>query len=67
VIRAALSDSHWRTAEAQSQLGECLAAREKTAEAEPLLTAGYETLAKTRGPGHRKTVAAAERLAKLPG
>ena len=67
VLQAALSDSHWRTAEAQSQLGECLAARGKTAEAEPLLRAGYETLVKTRGPSQRQTVAAGQRLAKLPG
>ncbi len=67
VLQTALSETHWRTAEAQSLLGECLAARGKTAEARPLLTAGYETLAKTRGADHRKTVAARQRLAKLPG
>lgn len=42
--------------------GACLAARGRPAEAAPLLAAGYEALARVRGPSHPKTLAACERL-----
>ncbi len=37
--------SHWRTADAESVLGGCLAAQHHVAEAEQLLTSGYKNLA----------------------
>jgi len=49
-------------ADAESQLGACLAARGRLAEAGPLLLAGYEALDRSRGPSHPKTMAACERL-----
>jgi hypothetical protein len=60
--RSTAKRSRWRLADAESQLGACLAARGRPGEAGPLLSAGHEALARVRGPSHPKTVAACERL-----
>jgi hypothetical protein len=61
-VTKALPAGHWRVAEAQSRLGGCLADRGKTAEAEPLLVAGYEGLMRGRGAQNARTAAALGRL-----
>ena len=62
ILTQALPAGHWRIAEAESRLGAGLAARDKAAEAEPLLVSGYEGLLRGRGARSGKTVAALERL-----
>jgi eukaryotic-like serine/threonine-protein kinase len=50
-----IKPSHWRTADAESVLGGCLAGLHRTAEAEPLVAAGYKHLAAQRGADNMYT------------
>ena len=62
ILGKALPAGNWRIADAQSRLGDCLAARHKAKEAEPLLVDGYEGLLRGRGAQNPRTVAALQRL-----
>jgi serine/threonine protein kinase/tetratricopeptide (TPR) repeat protein len=58
----------WYRFDAQSRLGECLAARARYAEAEPLLLAGYEGLRRRAGevpPGGNSLAEAGGRVVRL--
>jgi hypothetical protein len=65
ILTKALPPGHWRVAEAESRLGDCLSARRKPVEAEPLLVDGYQGLLRGRGARSAKTVAALARLASF--
>jgi hypothetical protein len=65
IRRKVLPESHWLTANVESQLGECLIAQKRYAEAEPLLTEGYNRLKAGLGEKHPRTIEARQRLAKL--
>ncbi len=56
----------WRTADAESVLGGCLAGLRRYEEAEPLLAAGYRRLKELRGDGDDHTRQALDRLHRLP-
>ncbi len=45
-----LGPNHWRVADTRVSLGACLAALGRFAEADTLLTTGYERLRELRGP-----------------
>lgn len=52
----------WRTAEARSLLGACLAAQGRYAEAEPLLVDSYVIMERKRGKRYRRTPQALGRI-----
>lgn len=56
---------HWKTARTASILGECLVTLGRFEEAEPLLLESYPLIARDRGPNHRRTTEALERIAFL--
>ena len=62
IRRAALGTTHWHVAQTESTLGAALAAQNRGAEAQPLLSRAYETLAAQRGPTDRVTREARSRL-----
>jgi hypothetical protein len=65
-VRAAgFAPGDWRTAEARSLLGACLAAQGRFAEAEPLLVESYPVIERKRGPRYRRTREALERVVRL--
>jgi tetratricopeptide (TPR) repeat protein len=61
-IRREAAPNHWRTAEAESVLGECLVKQGRFDEAEPLLEHSYPTIRERRGPAGADTRAALQRL-----
>lgn len=65
IRQKALVRRDWRTAEAESVLGGCLAALKKYDEAEPLLTSSYATLKEQRGERNRVTQETVKRLVAL--
>ncbi|HLG14769.1 MAG TPA: serine/threonine-protein kinase [Blastocatellia bacterium] len=65
IRRKAFSAGDWRTAEAQSVLGGCLAALKRYDEAEPLLVESYATLKAKRGDRDRTTQQTLKRLISL--
>ncbi len=65
ILRSALGEEHWRTAEAKSLLGAAFAGLGRDAEAEPLLRSGHDALAAQRGPEHRLSRQARERLTRF--
>jgi tetratricopeptide (TPR) repeat protein len=56
---------HWRTGQAESLRGACLAALGRAAEAEPLLRGGYQRLAAAQGSQRREAQAALGRLVRF--
>ena len=60
-----LGDADWRTAEAKSLLGLCLAALEQYEDAESLLSQSYATLKEVRGEDHTITKQTLDRLINL--
>src|SRR5262249_26778834 len=62
IRRAALTDEHPYTAQAESLLGECLALQHQLAEALPLLRHSAQTLRAKLGDSHRATREAWKRL-----
>jgi serine/threonine-protein kinase len=63
--RRLLPSGHWLIANTESILGECLAARAKSAEAGRLLEASYQALLASRGPDHERTREARDRLERF--
>lgn len=57
-----LPPQSWKTAKSRSILGCALAGLGRFEEAEPLVLAGYEVITKDRGPQHRRTYEALERI-----
>lgn len=55
----------WKTAKTESVLGACLTGQGKYDEAEQHLLHGYPIIAKDRGPGHRRTIEAIQRVINL--
>ncbi len=55
----------WRVVRARVVLGTCLAAQQQFAEAEPLLTSGFEALRRQRGPRDGYTQQTARTLVRL--
>ena len=55
----------WRTADAESVLGGCLAAQGRFEEAEPLLLESYPLLQKDKGDGAKHAAEARQRIADL--
>ena len=53
-----LAPDHWMVASSQSTLGECLTKLARFGEAEPLLLTSADTLEKTLGPTHPRTLQA---------
>ncbi len=60
-----LGQDHWRTGNAQYQLGVVLQDRGRPDEALAEVTAGHAILLESLGPDHPRTVAAAQVLAGL--
>jgi serine/threonine-protein kinase len=60
--RTVLPAGNWLIANGESLLGACLGRLGDDAEAERLLRSGYDGLRTVRGPAHKKTVEAHERL-----
>ncbi len=65
IFRAVDSFPRWRTADAESVLGSCLAAQGRFAEAEPLLLGSYSILKEDPGEGGRAAPAALRRIVDL--
>jgi serine/threonine-protein kinase len=65
LFRASASSPSWRTADAESVLGSCLAAQGRFAEAEPLLLGSYPILKRDPGDGARYAPAARQRIVAL--
>ncbi len=63
--RKRLPADHWKTAKTESVLGACLAGLGRFEEAEPLLLNSYPKIAKDRGPTHRRTREALQRIVQL--
>ncbi|HEY3246049.1 MAG TPA: serine/threonine-protein kinase [Phycisphaerae bacterium] len=61
-IRREAIPNHWRTAEAESVLGECLIKQGRFDEAEPLLLRSYPIIRERRGAASPDTRAAVQRL-----
>ena len=55
----------WKTAKTESILGACLTGLKRYEEAEPLLLHSYPIIARDRGPHHRRTAEALQRLVDL--
>ena len=60
-----LPKEHFWTAIAESALGECLMIQKRFAEAEPLLTEGFNSLKRLQGAQNPRTILAQNRLVKL--
>ncbi|MHC4064235.1 MAG: serine/threonine-protein kinase [Planctomycetota bacterium] len=56
---------HWKTAKTQSILGAALTGLARYDEAEPLLLESYPVIAQDRGPRHRRTLEALQRIIDL--
>jgi hypothetical protein len=65
ILHRSLQPGHWEIYRAESILGDCLTQLGEYEEAEQLLLRSYEGLVATLGSGHRMTVDARERLARL--
>ncbi|MFQ5411778.1 MAG: tetratricopeptide repeat protein, partial [Phycisphaerae bacterium] len=63
--RKRLPAGHWKTAKTESVLGACLAGLGRFEEAEPLLLSSYPRIAKDRGPFHRRTREALQRIVQM--
>ena len=57
-----LPPRNWKTAKSRSLLGAALAGLGRFEQAEPLLLAGYEIITEDRGPRHRRTYQALQRI-----
>ncbi len=63
-IQMQAAPEHWRTAEIQSVLGECLAAQRRFDEAEPLLLASYQGIREKKGDRSSTTREALARVVR---
>ena len=65
ICEQAFPADHWRTYDAKGNLGACLGAHERYAEAEPLLLAAYEAVGEARGTRSRSVQYFLTRLVAL--
>ena len=65
VRREVLSEGNWRIAYLESDLGSCLKELGRYQQAEPLLLSGYSLIHAKRGPQHKRTLEALNRIIEL--
>ncbi len=65
VRREVLSEGNWRIAYLESDLGSCLKELGRHQQAEPLLLSGYSLIHAKRGPQHKRTLEALDRIIEL--
>ena len=65
IHRKTLPEGHWRLAYVQTDLGSCLTALGRYAEAEPQLLDGYAAILAKRGAQHKKTIETLERIVAM--